>query len=57
MDRTRIGGMAGRTPLCASIGKDLETAFDVIDLLLWIMDLFGAMLDLLRDYGNYLLGD
>jgi len=49
--------MTGPIPaIAASIDGTLDTAFDIIDLFLWLIDLFGAVLDLLRDFGDYLLG-
>jgi hypothetical protein len=51
--------MAGRIPAVPgkADGSSLDTAFDVVDLIFWIVDLFGAFLDLLRDFGNYLSGE
>ena len=57
MDRNRILRMKGQIPRTANTKGNFDTAFDVVDLFLWIVDLFGAILDLMRDFGDYLLGE
>ena len=58
VDRTRTCRMAGRMPAKAgSIDGSIETAFNIVDLIFWVVDLFGAFLDLLRDFGVYLSGE
>ena len=58
VDRTRIQGMTGTMPAkAASIDGTLDVMFDIIDLMLWIVDLFGAVMDLIRDFGEFVVGE
>ncbi len=57
VDSKRMRRMKGHVPMVANIDDNIERAFNIIDLILWIIDLIGAFLDLMRDFGDYLLGE
>jgi len=58
VDSIRAHRMTGQIPaVAANIDGTIDTAFDIIDLMLWIVDLFTAILNMFRDFGDYLLGE